>query len=82
MTTVGAIMNNLENILEKSKVYIDFSEVEQVDSAAVALFIYITKFASENPHKVRWSSLPPSIFQCADIYELEGYFASAGYNNL
>jgi ABC-type transporter Mla MlaB component len=82
MVTVTAIIRQIEFILEKSKVYIDFSKVGNVDSAAVALLIFIIQLARRHPQKIRWGNLPQNLLQCADIYELEEYFISFGNNVL
>jgi ABC-type transporter Mla MlaB component len=70
MATTGQIYRDIEKQWTQSDVLIEFSDITNVDSSAVALLVTLLKKARTASHKLRFGTIPPSILQFSEIYEM------------
>ena len=76
MATTGQIYRVIVKKWTQSDIVIEFSDITKVDSSAVALLVTLFKKAKTASNKLRFGTIPPSIIQFSEIYEMGDAFRS------
>lgn len=77
LDTVPALIGAVEEHLQKGALVVDFRNVTEVDSAAVALALEWQRRAAENKTSVRLANLPTAMQNLAKLYGVSELLESA-----
>lgn len=68
LVNAALILKELKPYIAKKVPLLDFSDVAQVDSTALALILSCKRAAEQQNYRLRLSGLPTSITTLADLY--------------
>lgn len=74
---ITAVLRQAQQLTIKSDTYLDFANVEEVDTSAISLILELQRQASKASASVLLRNPPESLTTLMALYGVEGFIASA-----